>query len=386
VDTVPYWLDYPYEPRPPLDRDIEVDACVIGGGVSGLASAQELARRGAQTVLLEASTVASGASGRNGGFLLAGAAPFHLDARERWGREPAARIYARTVEVQQEVYALAESLGVSDAVRRVGSLRLATSEEEAQHVRRHVEALKEDGFEAELIQRDELEPALLKIGHAGCLVSHDAALQPARWIRAFATHAESSGAKIFENSPAQLADDRVTANGSTVKVRHVVVAADGPLPGLVPESNDRVKARRLHMLATAPLERRVVRTLVYARYGYEYFQQTPDGRIALGGFSDLDGPASYTSEERGDPRVWDRLESYLRGELGVASATVTHRWVGVVGFSDDSRPFAGQVRDGLYALGGYSGTGNLIGLIAGRAVAERIATGQSGDLELLQLR
>jgi gamma-glutamylputrescine oxidase len=101
VDTVPYWLDYPYEPRPPLDRDIEVDACVIGGGVSGLASAQELARRGAQTVLLEASTVASGASGRNGGFLLAGAAPFHLDARERWGREPAARIYARTVEVSR---------------------------------------------------------------------------------------------------------------------------------------------------------------------------------------------------------------------------------------------------------------------------------------------
>jgi glycine/D-amino acid oxidase-like deaminating enzyme len=178
----------------------------------------------------------------------------------------------------------------------------------------------------------------------------------------------------------------VTANGATVKVRHVVVAADGPLPRLVPESNDRVRARRLHMLATAPLERRVVSTLVYARYGYEYFQQTPDGRIALGGFSDLDGAASYTSEERGDPRVWDRLESYLRGELGVAGATVTHRWVGVVGFSDDGRPFAGQVRDGLYALGGYSGTGNLIGLIAGRAVAERIATGQSGDLELLQLR
>jgi glycine/D-amino acid oxidase-like deaminating enzyme len=44
------------------------------------------------------------------------------------------------------------------------------------------------------------------------------------------------------------------------------------------------------------------------------------------------------------------------------------------------------VRDGLYALGGYSGTGNLIGFIAGRAVAEHIAGGQSDDLELLQLR
>jgi len=385
VDTVPYWLDYPYEPRPPLRRDIEVDACVIGGGVSGLSCAHELARRGVQTVLLEARTVASGASGRNGGFLLAGAAPFHVDARERFGREAAARIYARTVEVQQEVYALAESLGVSDAVRPVGSLRLATSEEEAGHVRRHVAALKEDGFEAELVERDELEPALRKIGRAGCLVPHDGALQPARWIRALATDAEAAGATIFEDTRAELGE-HVTANGATVKARHVVVAADGPLPGLVPDAADKVQARRLHMLATAPLPDRIVSTLVYARYGFEYFQQLPDGRLALGGFSDLDGPASYTSEERGDPHIWERLERYLRDELGVQRAAITHRWVGVVGFTDDGRAFAGQVRDGLYELGGYSGTGNLIGLIAGRGVAERIASGRSEDLELLQLR
>jgi gamma-glutamylputrescine oxidase len=267
----------------------------------------------------------------------------------------------------------------------VGSLRLATSEEEAEHVRRHVEALKEDGFEAKLVERDELEPALRKIGHAGCLVPHDAALQPARWIRAFARDAEAAGATIFEDTRAQLGG-QVTANGATVKARHVVVAADGPLPALVPDAADKVKARRLHMVATAPLPERIVSTLVYARYGFEYFQQLPDGRIALGGFSDLDGRASYTSEERGDPRIWERLERYLREELGIEGAGITHRWVGVVGFSDDDRPFAGQIRDGLYALGGYSGTGNLIGLIAGRAVAEHIASGQSKDLELLQLR
>jgi gamma-glutamylputrescine oxidase len=178
----------------------------------------------------------------------------------------------------------------------------------------------------------------------------------------------------------------VSANGATVKASHLVVAADGPLPALVPEVSETIKARRLHMLATAPLPYRLLSTLVYARYGYEYFQQLPDGRIALGGFSDLDGPGSYTAEERGDPRVWERLERYLHDDLGIAGATVTHRWVGVVGFSDDSRPFAGEVREGLYALGGYSGTGNLIGLIAGRAIAELIADGQSSDLELLQLR
>jgi glycine/D-amino acid oxidase-like deaminating enzyme len=373
VQTLPYWLDYPYEPRPALDAEIEADACVIGAGVSGLACARELARRGLDTVVLEARTVASGASGRNGGFLLAGAAPFHVDARERWGHEPARRLYARTVEAQREVYELANELGAGDAVRRVGSLRLATSEEEAGHVRRHVDALREDGFAADYVERAELEPALRRVGHAGCLVDHDGALQPAHWIRALATDAERAGARIYENT-------RGSA-GHPVKAAHTVIAGDAASAALVAT----VKARRLHMIATAPLPERVVHTLVYARYGYEYFQQTPDGRIALGGFSDLDGQASYTDVEQGNAAVWQRLERYLHEELSLPEAEITHRWVGVVGFSEEDRPFAGQVEDGLYALGGYSGTGNLIGFIAGRAVAEKIATGESSDLDLLAL-
>jgi glycine/D-amino acid oxidase-like deaminating enzyme len=58
--------------------------------------------------------------------------------------------------------------------------------------------------------------------------------------------------------------------------------------------------------------------------------------------------------------------------------------VGVVGYGDDGRPYVGPVagRDGLHVLGGYSGTGNLVGYVAGGAVAERIATGHSANVEL----
>ncbi len=382
--STPLWLDYPYEPRPRLERDTAADVCVIGGGVGGVACARELALRGAHVVLLEARTVASGASGRNGGFLLAGGAPFHVDAREGWGAEAARGLYARTVEVQEELYGLAAAIGAGAALRRVGSLRLAVSEAEAEHVRAHVESLRQDGFDAELVERDALEPPLMRIGHAGCLVRHDGALQPARWIRALAADAERKGVRIFEHTPAQ--PDRgecTTATGATVEAKAVVVAADGALPKLVPQAARTVRARRLHMVATEPLAERVVSTLVYARYGYEYLQQTPEGRIALGGFSDLDGAASYTDTEDGSPRVWQRLERYLHDDLGMDGAELTHRWVGIVGFSEGDRPFVKRADDALYALGGYSGTGNLIGFIAGRAVAEHIATGRSADLELL---
>lgn len=385
--TAPFWLDSPYEPRPALDHDLEVEACVIGGGVGGLSCARRLAQHGIETVLLEAGTVAGGASGRNGGFLIAGIALFHNDARERLGTDRARAMYAATLEAQREVTALAEELGAGDALRQVGLIRLGVSEDEAEHVRDHAAALRDDGFPGETIEREDLPPALQRTGLVGCLTDHDCALHPARWYRLLAKAAEEAGARIFEGTcvtgpvpapgegPLQAAPT-ATGGGATplrVRAKHVVVAADGALPALVPEYAGRVRSRRLHMVATEPLPP-TMDTMVYARWGFEYLQQRPDGRILVGGFSDVDADDSYTDSDIGSPMIWDRVESYLRDDLGV-EPQISHRWAGVVGYSDDALPYVGEVpgRDGLYVSGGYSGVGNVPGFMCGRDIADTIA-------------
>ena len=165
----------------------------------------------------------------------------------------------------------------------------------------------------------------------------------------------------------------VVTDGGSVRARHVVVAADGALPALVAEYAGRVRARRLHMVATAPLPP-VFDTLVYARWGYEYLQQRPDGRILGGGFSDVDAGDSYTDSDAGSPAIWERMERYLGEDLG-SRAEITHRWAGVVGYTDDSLPYVGEVpgRPGLYVAGGYSGVGNVPGFMCGRDLADTIA-------------
>ena len=165
-----------------------------------------------------------------------------------------------------------------------------------------------------------------------------------------------------------------TAAGGTIAARHVIVAADGALPGLVPEYAPRVRARRLHMVATEPVAECLAEPLVYSRWGYEYWQQRPDGRVLAGGFSDLDGEDSYTESDDGSERIWERVERFVREDIG-AEAPVTHRWAGVVGYSDDKLPYVGEVpgRPGLYVMGGYSGTGNVPGFLCGKEVADTIA-------------
>jgi glycine/D-amino acid oxidase-like deaminating enzyme len=378
VRATAYWLDEPYEPRPALAGDEKAEVCVIGGGVAGLSCARRLAEHGIETILLEAASVAGGASGRNGGFLIAGTAMFPNDARARFGAEPARALYARTLAAQEDIYALAAELGAGDALRRVGLLRLATSEEEAAHVRQHVATLQDDGFPAELVEREELPGGLRRVGHLGCFTPHDAALHPVRWYRLLAAAAEAAGARIFEASVvsqpvAAPSEGPVRLDRGTVRARHVVVAADGALPALVPEYAGRVRARRLHMVATEPLPP-AIDHMVYSRWGREYLQQRPDGRVMAGGFSDLDGDASYTDSDAGNPLVWERVEGYLRDEIGIA-AEVTHRWAGVVGYSDDLLPYVGEVpgRHGLYVAGGYSGHGNVPGYMCGRDLADAIA-------------
>ena len=72
VNNFPTWYEATAQRgagRAGLRGTCAADVCVIGGGLAGLTSALELARRNKRVVLLEAKQLAWGASGRNGGFV-----------------------------------------------------------------------------------------------------------------------------------------------------------------------------------------------------------------------------------------------------------------------------------------------------------------------------
>jgi gamma-glutamylputrescine oxidase len=173
----------------------------------------------------------------------------------------------------------------------------------------------------------------------------------------------------------------VTTPEGDVRCEAVIVAVDGRLELVLPELVGRVRTARLQMLATAPTTEVRTPYAVYSRYGYEYWQQLSDGGIALGGMRDLAGESEWTPVAEPAEPVQSMLEAYLRNRLGV-HAPITHRWAGVVGYTEDGLPIFEEVRPGVWAIGAYSGTGNVVGAICGRAVAEVVASGHSADRDL----
>ena len=117
---------------------------------------------------------------------------------------------------------------------------------------------------------------------------------------------------------------------------------------------------------------------VYARFGFEYWQQLPDGRVTLGGFRDTAGDAEWTDSTDVTGQIQSQLERHLRDVIG-SHAPITRRWAASVGFTNDGLPVFEEARPGVWAIGGYCGTGNVIGALCGRAAA-RLAIGLDAPL------
>jgi gamma-glutamylputrescine oxidase len=367
VTTTSYWLEEHADPVPRRRASGAVDVVVVGGGVTGCSCALTLARRGLRVRLHEGRTVAGGASGRNGGFALRGGAMAYDVARSELGRERARALWELTERTLDRLESLA-----GDALRRVGSLRLAADDAERDALASEHAALREDGYAVEWL--DVLTPPLDRLFRGAILHPRDGALQPARWVRRLARQAADAGAEIAEGSPVDV---------DALDAPTVVVAADGLTSALLPELRKVVWPVRGQVLVTEPLAGHVFERPHYARAGYDYWQQLADGRLVVGGKRDASLDTENTAVEETTALIQERLEAFVV-ELVGRLPRITHRWAGVWGTTPDGLPLVGRVpgRDRVWVAGGYSGHGNVLGLACGDLVARAIAGEQPAELEL----
>lgn len=366
--NVPVWDAGGWEPLAPLAGTREADVCVVGLGGSGLSAVRELRALGRSVIGLDAGRVAGGAAGRNGGLLLAGLAAFHHDARAALGAERALALYRAT-----QAGVDAELATAGGAARRVGSLRIAADDEEAADCERQLAVMREDGLPVERYEGPE---------GIGLLFPRDAVFDPLARCRGLARLALAEGAELHEGSPVvELSGTGVRTPGGALECGAVVVAVDGHLARLLPELAGRVRDARLQMLATAPTDEVSLPRPVYRRYGFEYYQQDASGRVALGGFRDRGGAAEWSDVAEPSEAVQAMLEGFLRAELGVG-APITHRWAATVGYTEALLPVTEEVRPGVWTIGGYNGTGNVVGAVLGRAAARKAVGSPSAVWDL----
>jgi len=348
------WLDGVQRAYPRLEGDATADVAIVGGGIAGIASAYFLATASARVVVLEARGVAEAASGRNAGFLLAGVAENFVAASRRYGDDKALRIWRLTKRTHELARSLVARHSIECELRWNGSDQIAGDEEEWREIAESARRLAAHGARVSVDARTR-----------SATYADDGDLHPVKWVRGLAHAAASAGARIHEDTRVEsvTSGEARTARGS-VRAGAILLCTNAYTGHLAPS---RVRPVRGQMLATAPTAPAFARP-AYAKRGYQYWRQTADGRVVVGGWRDTAVDHEVGESEQPTAEIQSHLDRFL-AEHGI-TAPVTHRWAGTMGFSHDALPYVGQTDARVFVCGGFTGHG----MAFGPACAELAAT------------
>lgn len=379
---LPFWLDPKPTRRPTLSGKQQFDIVVIGGGLCGVSTAWHLVEAGFSVALVEARGISFSATGRNAGFILQGTAERYNRAITQMGREMARDIHAYSLENHRMMREVIEKHNIDCEYLCRGSLQLASSKEEEFELLDSAELLVEDGFKAELLEGDELGEPYLSAGfQTGILLPEDGELNPARFVQLVADLAETKGLTIFENSPALNIDsgDSVTVHTpeGSITSEIAILCTNAKLGEVLPSYHEYISPVRGQMLTTAPLPQ-LFNQPIYADHGFDYWRQTPAGRIVLGGWRNLDPETEVGHDEILHDGIQERMKRFLMRFKGLEELQITHRWSGIMGFSQDGLPLVGALPGSQNILIGAGFTGHGFGFawLAGHSLTQMLTEGQ----------
>ncbi len=379
----------PFPQAPQLTESITVDACVIGGGYTGLSTALHLSRSGASVALLEASLIGNGASGRNGGQVHNG---FRHDSHwfeSRLGGELARQIEALGNEAREHLDWLIGTYGI-DAQYCPGLLHLCHKRRYVPEARAYVEDVMSRRPQAGLrfVDREETRSLVASNDYyGGYLETQSGHLHALNLALGIARAAQRHGTRLYEKSAATQisrvsAGWKVRTELGSVTAANVVVAGNGYLRNLQPVVEARVMPINNFVLTTEPLGREAAQRLIRDRYAVSdsrfvvyYFRITPDDRLLFGGGETYSYrfPKDVAGMVRGHMlRVFPQLKH----------TRVEYAWGGTLAITTSRLPFVREIEPGLFNASGFSGHGIVVAPFAGKAIADAIS-GNRRALELL---
>jgi len=364
-------VDVDHVQYPPLQGNLTVDVAIVGAGLSGLGAAYALHDNSAQVVVLEAETVGSGASGRNGGFVLAGPAMEYADAVDRLGADTARDLWDFTVENNRTIARLIEEYEFDCGYLRRGSMSLAASEDEVTVLQRTHQALSTAGIATCLVAAEQLPRPFDRSYFAGLYYPGNGEMNSGAFVRGVAD-ALSTRVAFHERTPLvslkHNGEWELSTRTGVVRARSVILAANAWTSTLLPDVP--IYPTRGQVLATAPLPSVVVPFPMYANHGYQYWRQTADGRLVVGGWRDLDIGNEVGRDEVLHEGIQEALDAFVATTVG-AGTKIDYRWSGCMGFTPDHFPLVGPVPGvpDLYVAAGYSGHGVSMAFRCGESVA-----------------
>ena len=321
------WVDRVPKPRipayPKYRGTLDVDVAIVGGGLTGCATAYACAASGLSVALFEADRLAQGATASSSGWITDDpSAPF-IALSAALGRRTARHAFQAWRRAALDFAALVRRLDLNCRLERRESLLAARTPEQADCLEREQKARRDAGLDTVLLA-GKAAAGVVAFPVASAMRGRDSAvLDPYRAALGLAAAAVGRGARIFERSS-------ITRTGFTehhatltlasggVTARHVVIATGQPAPLFKPLARHFSTHTRYAAL-TEPIPARV-RQLLGSREYLLRDSAAPAHRVSW-----VDDERLLVSGADGEPvpaRLRDRALVQRTGQLMYELSTV----------------------------------------------------------------
>lgn len=377
ADPYPYWLDDVDEPvsRPTLVRAESCDLCIVGGGYTGLWTALIAKEREPwrDVVLIDAFTVGSAASGRNGGFMESSLTHGIANGQSRFPNELAV-LEQLGLENLDQIEGAVRRYEIDCDYERTGVIDVTTDEAGIDDFREDYEQLSSLGQDVVLLDREAMQAEINSPTYRGGLWRKDRAalVDPARLAWGLKAAAESAGVRIYEDTKAvSIGRDGVGVLVKTplgqVRAARVALATNAFKPLLKRMSHYIVPVYDYAMV-TEPLNAKQMESVGWKnRQGlsdyanqFHYYRLTADNRILWGGYDAIyyfRGKINPLFDQR--PETFATLSKHFFETFPqLEGLNFTHLWGGAIDTCTRFSVFWGKALSGRVAYAaGYTGLG-----------------------------
>ncbi|MBA3337897.1 MAG: FAD-dependent oxidoreductase [Chloroflexia bacterium] len=365
--------DLDIAPPEPLTGEHQADVCIIGGGYTGLWTALRIKdlQPELDLLLIDANLCGSGASGRNGGFVLSWW-PKLATLVKLCGEAEALRLAFAAAEAVDAIGAFCQHHAIDAHYRKSGWLWTATTPFHDGAWDQAINVCEQYGVDAFVrLPPAEITARTGSATHiAGVYEPGAATVQPALLARGLRRVALAQGVRIHERTPMvkleRSARPVVRTPHATIVAGRVLLAMNA-WAAAFPELRRAIVPISSDMIATAPIPDRLERigwtggeAITDARMMVHYYRTTRDGRIALGqGGGALGYLGRIGATFDGPGRAKHVSESFRRLYPALADAPITHQWSGAVDRSELGTLVCGHLggHPAISYAAGFSGNG-----------------------------
>jgi len=379
----PWIVEFPRSRRPDFPRlrgEHTCDVVIVGGGLTGCATAYTCAMAGLRPVVIEADRVGQGSSGRSSGLLLADPGPLFRDAVRSQGLKAARRVFETWARGASDGAALLKRLKVLRGVTAVSDV-MAGFRGDDKALARELAARDEAGIPARWLPERQARTATNVEAAAALRIPHGFAVDPYPACVAIAAAGARRGAAFFEKSQVRKVKslrksvevttaDAIVRAGTVIVATGIATAEFGPL-------RRHFKRREAYFVMTAPVPAAVRKQLAPSdatirdmRTPHHRVRWTPDQRLIVSG-ADQDETPTRTRDAVLVQRTGQLMYELLLMYPAISGLQPQYGWHLPYGETTDGLMYIGPHRNyphHLFALGSGGDT------ISGAFVAARILT------------